>query len=189
MYNYAGDIGIRMDILPHLEYLETLGSTKALIVELGVQYGNGSTLALMNGLRASAADPKLMISVDIDDQISEGRRPVEEYWHFILGNSATGRVINDADTLVDATFPGIKKIDVIFIDSFPKPYHVIDEINAWLPMADANTIWLFHDAWNDASGEETDVSLAVREWAGNNGYNYDILSQEAQGLSIMTKLV
>ena len=181
-YDYKADIGIRMDIVELLPYLEELAEQKAFVLELGTQYGNGSTLALMNGLRASTELFKLMVSVDVDDQISEGRRPIEDYWNFIIGNSSAERVYDDAAVLM-----GINKFDIIFIDSFHKVYHAKDEINLWLPLSNDSTIWLFHDVWDDQLNEENEFSLAIRDFVTSLGYSYEIVNQECQGLAKMIK--
>lgn len=183
MYNYTADIGIRNDILEHLSYLEELASTKSFILELGCQYGNGSTLALMNGLKSSHAVKKLMISVDIDDQLSPERKPIEEYWHFILGNSSAQRVYDDARVLM-----GDNKFDLVFIDSYHAAYHAKDEMNLWSPLFDDKAVILFHDIWDDLSNKETSLSTGLKEVSANLGYSFETFSQLGHGLAKLVKI-
>jgi hypothetical protein len=200
---FLSDKGIRMDIINHLPYLATVAATKALILELGTQYGNGSTKALYEGLQQSIISPKLMISVDIRNQMTESRIPTENWKSIfgtpdpeseipeelqqIVGNSTFEGTFTAAIDLIHDVWPGAKAFDVVFIDSFHNTQHIINEINLWRQNTDDDTIWIIHDVWvNDL---ETDVSLAVAAWASENSYSYFIQSKEAQGLAVMTKLV
>jgi len=183
---YLSDPGIRMDIVEHLPYLESQAAQSQLVIEFGVEYGNGSTLALMNGLRQVQGD-KLMISVDVDDRMTLERKPVESYWKFILGNSSCVRVYNEALVFVNEVWPGGKKADIIFIDSYHVLYQVKDEINLWISLSDNDTIWLFHDIWDNISDQELEFSLGIRAFALSNGYKYEVVSPLCNGLSKMSK--
>jgi cephalosporin hydroxylase len=191
---YLEDIGIRMDIVEHLPYLEELAAHDALIVELGVQYGNGSTLAFANGLRRSTASPKMMISVDIVDQMTLERNPPEDWWKFIIGNSTDQATYDQAVAYVEAVWGiGGKTIDVILLDSAHEPEHVLAEINLWSGLADNGTIWLIHDVCLSCQDKEScddcagELCMAIKDFTQTNGYTFTLLSSACEGLVKLVK--
>jgi cephalosporin hydroxylase len=191
---YLEDIGIRMDIVGHLPYLEELAAQAGLVVELGVQYGNGSTKSFSTGIKNSAANPKMMISVDITDQISAGRKPPEDWWKFIVGDSIAHETFDQAVAYVEAAWGvGGKKIDVILLDSVHEPEHVLAEITLWSGLTSNNTIWLIHDVCLSCQNKENcdncagELCMAIKDFAQTTGYTFTLVSKECEGLVKLTK--
>lgn len=207
------DIGIACDIKEVMPFIMEEASKVSVIVELGTQYGNGSTKALTWGLRKSTAKDKLMISIDIVKQFTEYRIPKDSWWHFILGSSANeyeiyeSEIIGQSDRL-DMTEPpkyrmvpsgkmmpsaipeavkllAGRKIDLLFIDSEHTASHVTAELNLWKQYCDKNTKYFFHDT---AQLEMfPGYTEAIINFAKENNLLYYIVSDKGQGLSMMTK--
>ena len=178
--NLLDDIGIANDISEVMPFLMEQASKVGTIVELGVQYGNGSTKALTWGLRKSSAENKLMVSVDLEKNFTDYRIPTDSWWHFIQGSSIDSSTLLSVGTLLNG-----QKIGLIFFDTDHNPDQIIAELNAWIPYCDENTIYIFHDtAALEMFPGYTD---AIIKWANDNNLLYTIVSSNGQGLSIVTK--
>lgn len=118
--NIKDDPGLNRDMEDVMDYLVAEASKASIIIELGCQYGNGSTKAFSWGLRQSpvAEKDKLMISVDMYNQMTYYRIPKDPWWHFIEGASIDVTVTNvtrkDRDETKIALFLGQVKL---YLDS------------------------------------------------------------------------
>ncbi|HRR49270.1 MAG TPA: class I SAM-dependent methyltransferase [Bacteroidales bacterium] len=176
------DIGIRPDMVPHMPFLALEASKHSFVIELGVEYGNGSTKALAEGLRNSDAEDKLMISIDIEDKMTKYRIPTENWWKFILGDDVEATVIDKVKELANG-----RKADIIFVDSFHDPDHITKELNAYFPLTDDNTVWYFHDVIDNISGEEQNIVQPIKDFAAQNNLTYEVVSTKSCGLGKLYK--
>ena len=174
------DSGVRPDMYAHMNYLMELASKSAFVIELGIEYGNGSTKAFSWGMRKSEKEPKLMISVDIENKLTDYRIPTEPWWNLIIGNSASSETIEKVVPLV----PEGLKADIIFVDSEHTEGHVMMELDLWSKFADDKTVWLFHDV-HDGKGPE--IINAINRFAEEKGLTFELISTHCTGLGKLFK--
>lgn len=169
------------EMVYHMPYLEEMASKCSVIIELGCGHGNGSTRAFERGLRR-AADPRLLISVDIDPARPEVR-PTFEGWRKVTGDSRDAMTFVDAVSLKVADAPGVG-VDLIYIDTVHEYEFLARELKLWYAFATSNTIWLFHDTfmfgqYNHMTYAIIDFCVAHPEW------EYIEVTKESHGMGMM----
>lgn len=160
MTNYPANEGVSgtiSDLMPDIE--ENARRSNGFVLELGVQYGDGSTVAIHRGL-LSQTDP-LHISVDIDDRMIWW--PPVPWWRIIVGDDLLQETFDRVVNLCGSRQPGL-----IFIDTIHSYAHMQAELKLWSPLAAADTVWLFHDTWTCRG-----MTQAIQEFAASNGWAYE----------------
>lgn len=157
--------------------LREFARNSSFVLEIGVDTGDGSTLAFTEGMEQRGGEDRLFVSVDIlPDYILH--RPQVPYWHFVVGDSRA------VDTLLQVS--GIshgRKADLIFIDTHHTPEQISKELVVWQHMAKPSTTWLFHDTY--MMGQYNVMTDAIKEFASTHGWIYEDYSTEGHGLGMM----
>lgn len=152
-----GVSGTISDVMPDIE--EHARNSNGFVLELGVQYGDGSTVSIQRGL-AGHPNP-LHVSVDIDDRTLW--KPDVPWWHYIIGDDL---LTETRGHVLDVC--GARRPSLIFIDTIHSYEHMQAELNLWSPLACPETVWLFHDTWTCRG-----MTLAITEFASANGWIYE----------------
>lgn len=127
----------------HMPLLRRLAAASRFIVELGAGNGNGSTRAFSDGLHLSPADPKLFVSVDIEDRPAF-EKPEIYYWTKVTGNSQDPTVAALVAGIGTAQV-GTPNPDIIFLDTIHTYEFTAPELAVWTKLNGPGTLWLFHD--------------------------------------------
>ena len=166
------------DIALHMPLLEDLASKAAVILELGVGKGNGSTRAFARGIAKSPREDKLYVSVDFDAD-----RPHEcpdlPYWHMVYGRTEDPRTAAKVFNII-----GGRKVDVIFIDTHHTYEQMQAELALWGSFASKETVWLAHDiqmfgSYNHMTDAIKDYCVEHPEW------EYVEITPDSHGLGMM----
>ena len=170
------------DIALHMPFLEELASKASVILELGCGKGNGSTRALSRGMRRSAAERKVMATVDCNPS-GPDERPPDPWWFLFTADSRSSdtfwRVWN---LVVEQPF---RRADLIFIDTDHTKAQVEAELNLWFPLGSSGATWVFHDTW--MMGEYNPMTDAIKEFAASHGLEFIDYSRECHGLGLMRR--
>jgi predicted SAM-dependent methyltransferase len=124
-----------------------------------------------------------MISVDIDPAQPE-ERPARTWWHIVYGDT------RDYSTRekVEEMCAFMKRVpDIIYIDTDHTYEHMQRELEVWSPLADAHTVWLFHDTW--MFGPYNHMTDAIKEYAAAHALTFFDLTHESHGLGMIKKFV
>ena len=162
--NYPPNEGLSgtiADVMPDIQAYAH--QSNGFVLELGVQYGDGSTVAIQRGL-AGHPNP-LHISVDIEDRMVW--KPQVEWWHNIVADDTDQRTMWSVLALVTERY-GERRPGLIFIDTIHSYEHMQQELALWSYVATDSTVWLFHDTWSCKG-----MTAAIREFAQANGWTYD----------------
>ena len=169
------------DIAYHMPLLEELASKAAFVLELGVGNGNGSTRAFVRGLTRSPHEDRLLVSVEFDRSQPE-ERPDVPWWHIVYGDSRNSNTLRKVAEVCGGRVP-----DILFIDTDHTYDQMKCELEVWPKIADAHTVWLFHDTFMfDLYNHMTD---AIKEYAASAGLTFFDLTHESHGLGMMKKFV
>lgn len=158
--------------------LEAYARASAVVVELGTEFGIGSTAAFQRGMAANP-EARCWVSVDRLDQILPERRPVLPYWHLVIGDSRSPDTVAEAKAHL-----GNDRPDLIFIDTHHTYEVMAAELAVWSPLAAPSCTWLFHDTW--MLGKYNRMTDAIREFAArNSAWYYADLSRGDNGLGAL----
>lgn len=171
-YGYSYDIA---NFVPDIR--EAARASNGYVLEIGIGKGDGSTIAIQEGL-AAHPDP-LHISVDIEDGL-QVYRPNTPWWHLVVGDSAK-ETTRDRVRQITPRTPGL-----IFIDTHHVYEQMQAELSVWPLLAGPETVWLFHDTWMFSCFNEGMVR-AIQEFADKNGWVYDDFKPEPHGLGRMRR--
>ncbi len=178
--------GDASDIAYHMPFLEEWASRSALIVEIGVGTGTGSTRAFTRGLLRSDRSAKLHVLVDIDPERPH-EKPAHEWWKTIYGPSEDVLTRTSVEGLIDDLYPAsiFRSPDIIFIDTIHDYEHMSKELAIWPKIASPRTLWAFHDTW--IWGVYNHMTEAIKDWAASQpeGWEYFDQSKHAHGLGVM----
>jgi hypothetical protein len=152
-----GVSGTISDVMPDIE--EHARNSNGIVLELGVQYGDGSTVAIQRGLEHHP-DP-LHISVDIDDRMTW--KPNVPWWHHVIGDDLRYATLRKVIDIGPLRYPGL-----IFIDTIHSYEHMQAELNLWSTLATQETVWLFHDTWSCKG-----MTAAIESFAQLHGWKYE----------------
>lgn len=169
----------REDIIKHMNKLSWYSTQNDFIVEIGPEFGNGSTRAFQTGFALNSSDNKIWITVDIICNIYPECVPIVPFWHFVLGDSREQSTVNKVRELCGNRFP-----DVIFIDTIHNYEFLKVELEVWKELAGPKTVWLFHDTWmmkkyNHMTDAIKEFALAYPQW------EYKDLSKKCNGLGAL----
>lgn len=167
------------DIDNFMPYLEEVASKSAIIIEIGVGKGTGSTLAFDRGLSRSQRNPPVLhVSVDHQDYMDV--KPSSTRWHFVLGDSRSPETYGKVDAILKG---GRYPVDLVYIDTDHTPIQIKPELLLWQNIVEPSTVWLFHDTY--MMGEYNPMTDAIKEFAAKNGWQYEDVFTEAHGLGRM----
>jgi hypothetical protein len=158
----AGVSGTISDVMPDIE--EHARNSNGFVLELGVQYGDGSTVAIQRGLE-NHPDP-LHISVDIDDRMVW--KPDVPWWHSIIADDLKPETLQSVLKAASGRRPGL-----IFIDTIHSHEHMNAELALWFNIAAWDTVWLFHDTWSCKG-----MTAAIKDFAFANRLVYEDLRMD-----------
>lgn len=167
----------RSDIDLHMSKLQKMAELFPVIIEVGVQWGNGSTRAFKNGFGNNKSDDRLFISIDINYEIDDKDKPAFDFWHFILGDSTSEPVLEQTRKLLND-----RKANIIFIDSNHTYDQVKKEIEAYKQFGNKDTIWLFHDTY--LGGNEHELRKGIIESCPET-HEYQDISIDCNGLGAL----
>lgn len=172
-------INDRDDIKELLLLIEKYSAKADFILEIGPEFGNGSTRAFNNVMSKRTGNNRLYITVDIVDNIYPECRPSEPYWHFVLGDSRELSTVKKVQKICKG-----RKADIIFIDTIHNYDFIKKELPLWAELADKKTVWLFHDTW--MLGNYNRMTDAIKEFSEESGlWKYTDLSTESNGLGAL----
>jgi predicted SAM-dependent methyltransferase len=172
----------QIEMIPHMPVIEEYASHAAVVIELGVGDGNGSTRAIARGLDNSPYLDKLHISVDIE-VAKPKERPTAPYWHMVHGDSRLMGTVDRAKLIL-----GERKADLIYIDTDHTYEQMQCELEVWSTLARPDTIWLFHDTW--MFGPYNHMTDAIKEFAAAHPpLTFIDLTHESHGLGLMRPFV
>jgi cephalosporin hydroxylase len=174
------DDSARSDIRMYMPLMKYIAAGSSFILEIGVDGGNGSTRAFSQGLQLRDSPRNLHISVDLNTNAPTIEKPSDSWWHMVHGDSADPAT---ADRVAEIC--GDRKADVIFIDSLHTEEHMAKELEVWKRFSDCQTLWLFHDTWQDGSFGA--VTPAITKFAAAEGYEFADFCQESHGFGLMRK--
>lgn len=149
----------------------------AFVLEIGTGRGDGSTIAIQEGL--DGRDGALHVSVDVNDRL-DLYRPDAPWWHLVLGNSRYPSTLADVVAIAGDRKPGL-----IYIDTEHTYDHMREELPLWDQIADDGTMWLFHDTYMFSCYNL--MTDAIREFAAANNWAYDDFRTEPHGLGRMRR--
>lgn len=152
------------------------------ILELGCEYGTGSTRAIEEGV--GGRQDVVWRSVDLEDKIKPEHRPKHDGWGFVKGDSrATETVIRVMSSMPEDRW--VEGFDLIFIDTQHDYHHMRTELETWSVEASDTCRWLFHDTW--MNGRYNTMTDAIKEFAEKHAYRwiYTDLSMAWNGLGAL----
>jgi cephalosporin hydroxylase len=123
----------------------------------------------------------LHISIDWEDQIAPQHRPVADWWHLVLGDTRDPQTFQKVAYIAE-----LRRAGVIFIDTDHNYDQMKAELGLWGPLADEQTVWLFHDTWMYGP-PNVEMTRAIVEYAAANGWVYDDYRKDSHGLGRMRK--
>lgn len=174
------------NIAAHMGTLEEYASKCTALIELGSEFGTGSTTAFARGV---ARNPgcKLWITVDLKNQIREDCTPTNAEWSFFAGDSRDPKLPQDCLQALRKVMP-IGYFDLIFIDTDHNYEQLKAEIENWHLVMSLQSTWLFHDTW--MNGSYNHMTDAAKEFAADNNalWKYVDLSKENNGLGALIPL-
>ena len=175
----AGDFSHdQCDMIVHMPTLEDYASRAAVIIEIGVGHGNGSTRAFARGLARSEKHVRVHVGVDMDP-VRPQIKP-DRFWCEVHGMSEDPATASWVKIML-----GDRMADIIFIDTVHTYEQMVQELPIWAAFSGPETIWLFHDTW--MFGPYNQMTEAIKEFAAANGLEYTDLSRESHGLGMMRK--
>lgn len=164
------------DISLHLPTIKSIASTSFFTIELGPAKGDGSTVAILEGMQELSAKSSLFISVDRADYMEQ--KPKVPYWHLVIGDTRERSTVKKVQELSKE-----RVADLIFIDTHHTYEQMSKELEVWSSLAGPDTYWLFHDTW--MMGEYNPMTDAIKEYAKKYHLIYEDISEESHGLGVM----
>jgi len=163
-------------IVGHLPTLQKMAANCAVLLEIGSEYGTGSTAAFRRGMEQNTRPERLWVTVDLRDQIDLWMRPAFPFWSFVQGDS------RDPATRVKVKeCLGPNPPDLVFIDTEHTYAQMSAELLLWAPVVVDSCTWLFHDT--HMNGQYNHMTDAIKEFAEREGrWVYEQLSTECHGL-------
>ena len=196
------------NIKDHMDRIAELVSGDILsVLEIGTEYGTGSTQAIRTGLerhigkyiveagQEDGPDHYLWVSVDIRDQITKWLRPGWPWWHMVTGDSSDVATLDKVKALLmwqpetwgDRPYPERyprNGFELIFIDTIHTYEYMTKELRRWSLLANASRcVWLFHDTW--MNGTRNPMCDAIEEFAADTGMRFEHLSKACHGLGAL----
>lgn len=171
------DLEDQFDIAYHMPFLEEQASNAAVIVEIGVGLGNGSTRAFGRGLSRSEKLKRMHIGVD-NDADRPYEKPSHGVWFEVHGDSRDLATRYRVQELLMG-----RPVDILFIDTDHTYDQMQKELEVWSPIAGPSTLWIFHDT--HMMGEYNHMTDAIKEFTQANGWTFIDHSREAHGLGLM----
>lgn len=168
----------RDDISLHMETISKFASQCTDIVEIGPEFGNGSTRAIAAGIyRKEYPLNAGWVTVDIVDHIIPECRPTHPGWSMVVGDSRETSTLLDVDSIIPVA-------DLIFIDTIHEKEFLAKELSVWVNIAWDGTVWLFHDTW--MMGSYNRMTDAIKEFAqANPQWKYVDISRKCNGLGAL----
>lgn len=174
------------NIEDHMELIAKVVSKCAYtVLELGTEYGTGSTQAIRCGferrigdkLKSGVIPDPVWVSVDIRDIIPQWIRPNWPWWRMVVGDSRDEGTAKQVESIL-----GHRMFDFIFVDTIHTPEFVSKELPLWSTMADTKScVWLFHDVW--MNGRYNPMTDVIKEFAEKTGrWRYEELSKDCNGI-------
>jgi hypothetical protein len=167
----------REDIKLHMPVIEKFASLAYDILEIGPDFGNGSTRAIQNGV--TNLSTYSWVTVDIDDHILPECRPTFPGWYMVVGDSREQSTVDTVSTTLMSGYA-----DLIFIDTIYDKGFLAKELSIWKKVALPSTVWLFHDTW--IGGNYNPMTDAIKEFAQSHPqWKYVDISKECNGLGAL----
>jgi len=164
----------------HMPVLEEYASNAKCIIELGCQYGAGSTLAFCRGIVRSGRY-STHISVDIKDQLHPLLRPMIPFWHLVLGDTRFPKTRDDVQSILGGC---AYECDLLFIDTVHEKKFLAAELDNWFPLLADDCIMLFHDT--HMGGKFNPMTEAITDFAAKyKNWRYVQLTTECDGLGAL----
>lgn len=151
----------RNDISDHLVTLfaESINTKPALIVELGVRNGAGSTIAFE---RVAKLHEATLVSVDLQPCL---RRSPYAKWFFVQQDDVS---FSKEFKQWCAQHKIKSAIDILFIDTSHLYNHTVQEINSWFPLLSDKATVFFHDSNQRTLYRRKDGSIGFA-WNNHRG--------------------
>lgn len=172
------------NIALHLAVLDEYASKCTALIELGSEFGTGSTAAFSRGV-ARNPNCKIWVTIDLKDQIKPECRPTFPNWHFLQGDSRDIYLVRKAAELINYGLPYsiASPYDLIFIDTNHTFEHLQSELANWAPVISPKGTWLFHDTY--MNGHYNRMTDAIKEFAVDWPWRYVSLSESNNGLGAL----
>ncbi len=167
------------NIVLHVPFLRYLAMRARVIVELGIETGNGSTRAFEEGF---ALNMEGIIWVGVDKDVP-GRIPEDERFKFCRGDTTH---IDTVRTVADVLAGGIRQnasADLIFIDTLHTPEQMRKELEIWPLLGGWNCTYVFHDTWME--GKYNPMTDVIKDWAQGQWLRFLDYSKENNGLGVV----
>lgn len=181
-------VAVTSNIGEHMGVLEGYAAGARVLIEIGCEYGTGSTWAFRRGFEKGGGDggvKRAWISVDVVDAIMAEMRPKLDFWHFVKGDSREKATAEEVSCILENELGLASLADVIFIDTVHEAEFVRRELEVWSPLADRERcVWLFHDTW--MHGRYNAMTDAIKAFAEQSGaWRYEDLSKSCHGLGAL----
>jgi hypothetical protein len=179
------------DIDNFMPVLEEFAAQSACVIEIGLDSGDGSTVAFTRGFERSRASDKLYLSIDIlPGYIKPEHYPPLPYWFLLPGDSRDRLVLERAKRLSGRW---CLRPDLIFIDTDHTPRQIQAELDLWGCWLESmvrmdpgyNPIMLFHDTY--MLGKYNPMTDTIKNWARTFQWIYSDYSTEPHGLGMIAK--
>lgn len=172
------------NIVMHIPMLRYLASRARFIIELGLETGEGSTLAFAEGFSINK-DGLGWVGVDRDtSQLRIRPDIIEPRFSLVQGDTTDNSVMNIV--WEDVMKPKEVRIaDLIFIDTHHTVEQMTKELEIWPDLSSRDTTWVFHDTWME--GHYNTMTDVIKAFARERGLRYLDYSRENNGLGMVFK--
>jgi cephalosporin hydroxylase len=167
---------ITPNIIDHMELLyDTVRRMPrpGALLEIGVEYATGSTWAFRAALEKRCIQEDVWVAVDMKDQRKPWCIPMHPGYKFVLGRSEAPETISQVSQIA-------QRFDIIFVDTHHTPEQVTLELDAYWPLQDRNTTWLFHDTY--MNGVYNPMTDAIKDWCKSHDRQYADISTKCHGI-------
>lgn len=180
---YSGGHLYTSNIVMHIPMLRYLASRARFIIELGLETGEGSTLAFAEGFSINK-DGIGWVGVDIDtSQLRIKPDIIEPRFSLVQGDTTKRETVEVVQEFMHKQMTGMA--DLIFIDTHHTEEQMSKELEIWPDLSSRDTTWVFHDTWME--GHYNTMTDVIKEFARERGLRYLDYSRENNGLGMVFK--